>query len=293
MKPLTLFLMTRRGYSLLCDIEERFGHLFEEIVIARDPQLDDDCFAAIASLCQSRGMRWRERSARDGGVVTPYALAVGWRWMIDHQSTQLVVFHDSLLPRYRGFNPLVSCLINGEMQIGVTALLGGARYDAGDVLAQSASSIEYPIKIADAIELVRADYKATATEVLQRIEREEGLVGQPQHDAAATYSLWRDEDDYRIAWGRSATWIARFVDAVGSPYKGACSFVDGVLARIDAAVALPDVRIENRTPGKVIWMEGTSPVVVCGEGLLKITRLRADDTGASMLPLKKFRSRFT
>lgn len=292
MKPLTLFLMTKRGYSLLCDIVERFGHLFEEIVIARDRQLDDDCFDAIASLCRSHGIRWCDRSAYIGAVTTPYALAVGWRWMIDHQGTQLVVFHDSLLPRYRGFNPLVSCLINGERQIGVTALLGGARYDAGDVLAQSASPIDYPMKIADAIERIRTDYKVTATEVLQRIERQERLMGQPQQDAAATYSLWRDEDDYRIPWERSATWIVRFVDAVGSPYKGASSLVDGVLARIDDAVALSDVRIENRAPGKVIWMEGTSPVVVCGAGLLKIVRLRADDTGASMLPLNKFRSRF-
>ncbi len=292
MKPLTLFVMTRRGYSLLCDIADRFGQLFEEVVVARDPQLDDDCFDAITSLCEVNGFRWHDRSSHSGIVTTPYVLAVGWRWMIEHDATKLVVFHDSLLPRYRGFNPLVSCLINGERKIGVTALLGATRYDAGDILAQSASTIEYPIKIADAIDCVRADYKATAVEVLERIECQEILQGVPQDEVAATYSLWRDEEDYRISWERPATWIARFVDAVGSPYKGASTLVDGVLARVDAAVALPDVSIENRVPGKVIWMEGVFPVVVCGDGLLKIVQLSADNTGVSMLPLSKFRSRF-
>lgn len=292
MKPLTLFLMTRRGYLLLCDVVEQFGTLFEEVVIARDPQLDDDCFDAISSLCQAKGIRWSERSAHSGRVSTPYAFAVGWRWMIESVDAQLVVFHDSLLPRYRGFNPLVSCLINGERRIGVTALLGAARYDAGDVLAQSISSIDYPIKIAAAIDRIRANYKAAAVEVLERVARGERLEGASQDEAAATYSLWRDECDYRIPWERSATWIARLVDALGSPYKGASTLVDGLLARVDDAVALPDVRIENRAPGKVIWMDGASPVVVCGEGLLKIVRLRADDTGASMLPISKFRSRF-
>ena len=293
MKPLTLFLMTRRGYALLYDVVERFGPLFEEVIVARDPQLDDDCYDVIVSLCEAYGIRWRDRSAYAGGVPTPYAFAVGWRWMIEDKDAQLVVFHDSLLPRYRGFNPLVSCLINGEREIGVTALLGAARYDAGDVLAQSTSVIDYPIKIADATELIRTNYKTAAMEVLQRIERREQLKGVPQDDAAATYSLWRDEEDYRIPWERSASWIARFVDAVGSPYKGAATLVDGVLARVDDAVALPDVRIENRTPGKVIWMDGVSPVVVCGEGLLRITQLRSDVAAVNMLPLSRFRSRFT
>jgi methionyl-tRNA formyltransferase len=292
MKLLTMFLMTRRGYSLLCDIVERFGDLIEQVVVARDPQLDDDCFDAIVALCQERGIRWCDRPTYTGGIATPYALAVAWRWMIDHKDTQLVVFHDSLLPRYRGFNPLVSCLINGERQIGVTALLGAARYDAGDILAQSASPIDYPIKLADAIERIRVDYKAAATDVLQRVERGEHLRGVPQQEAQATYSLWRDEVDYRIQWDRSAMSIARFVDAVGSPYKGASTLVNGVLARIDDAVPLPDVQIENRTPGKVIWMEDSCPVVVCGDGLLKILRLRADESGVNLLPLSSFRSRF-
>ena len=37
-------------------------------------------------------------------------------------SENLIVFHDSLLPKYRGFAPLVSQLINGEEYLGVTAI---------------------------------------------------------------------------------------------------------------------------------------------------------------------------
>ena len=34
-----------------------------------------------------------------------------------------------------------------------------------------------------------------------------------------------------------------------------------------------DLEIVNREPGKIIFYDNNSPVVVCGKGLLKITKL--------------------
>jgi methionyl-tRNA formyltransferase len=82
------------------------------------------------------------------------------------------------------------------------------------------------------------------------------------------------------------------VDAVGHPYRGASALVDGRLVRIVEARERADVRVENRVPGKVIFMEQGRPVVVCGEGLLKVESMVDDATGASLLPLGKFRLRF-
>ena len=49
-------------------------------------------------------------------------IAAGWRWLLP-STEKLIVLHDSLLPRYRGFNPLVSQLIDKEERLGVTAVL--------------------------------------------------------------------------------------------------------------------------------------------------------------------------
>lgn len=292
MKPVTLFLMTKKGYALLLDIVDSYGHLLEEIVVGSDAALDRDYSEEIVALCEQRHISWRSHTLGHE-IKTEYAMAVSWRWLIAHPESRLIVFHDSLLPKYRGFNPLVSSLINGDRRIGVTALLGAKQYDAGAILAQSVTEICYPITVAGAIDALRANYCAAATRVLALIERGETLCGVPQDEALASYSLWRDEQDYRVPWARSSEWIARFVDALGSPYKGAATLVDGVSARIRAAKALPDVDIENRVPGKVIWMDGDSPVIVCGAGLLQVLSLVEDKSGASMLPLARFRTRFT
>ena len=51
-----------------------------------------------------------------------------------------------------------------------------------------------------------------------------------------------------------------------------------------------NVIIENRIPGKLLFMINGCPVIACGSGLLKITRM-VNEMGASVMPLKKFRIR--
>ena len=115
--------------------------------------------------------------------------------------------------------------------------------------------------------------------------------GSPQEEKDATYSLWRDEEDYRIDWNDDAQNIEHFISCVGIPYRGASASLNGAIVRILKAQARKDVKIENRSPGKVIFLELNYPIVVCGTGLLMLTDAIGED-GQSALPLKYFRSKF-
>jgi methionyl-tRNA formyltransferase len=53
-------------------------------------------------------------------ICSDFNIAISWRWML--KVSNLIVIHDSLLPKYRGFSPLVNMLINGEDTLGVTVL---------------------------------------------------------------------------------------------------------------------------------------------------------------------------
>ena len=65
----------------------------------------------------------------------------------------------------------------------------------------------------------------------------------PQEEEKATYSLWRNEDDYLIDWNNTSKQIKRFIDAVGSPYKSASSYINNKKVRIIAANEYPDKTI--------------------------------------------------
>ena len=287
---LTLFLMTEKGYRVLQHIVAHLDSSVVALVVgAPDPNLAQDFFIEIRDLCAQAGIPFQHRDAARA-LPTAYALAVSWRWLITDAGT-LIVLHDSLLPRYRGFAPLVSCLINGEPAVGVTALYATAEFDQGPILGQASRPVQYPLRIADAVQLAVECYLELITQLWSGLRAGQLPAGTPQREADATYSLWRDEQDYRIDWRADSATIRRFVDALGWPYQGASTLLNGQLHRVLAAEPEPDVRIENRTPGKVLFVRAGQPVVVCGTGLLRLTALRTS-AGGEALPLARFRSRF-
>ena len=286
----TLFLMTEKGYRVLQHIVARLDKSAVALVVgARDKHLYNDYFAEISALCAQENIPFQDRGS-PRGAPSAYALAVAWRWLIADAGL-LVVLHDSLLPRYRGFAPLVNCLVNGEPEIGVTACYAAAEFDGGPVLAQAARPVRYPIRIAEAIELAIECYLELVAQLWPGLQAGQLPAGTPQRETDATYSLWRDEQDYRIDWHRDSAYLRRFVDALGRPYRGASTLLGNKLCRVLAAEAAPDVVVENRVPGKVLFLREGQPVVVCGTGLLRLTALRTD-AGAEALPLRRLRSRF-
>jgi methionyl-tRNA formyltransferase len=288
---ITLFAMMERGFDTLRAIESEFPSAVTTVVSARDAHVIDDFFDEIAEFCHARRIRFRERREHPA-TTTKYSLAVSWRWVIAPVPAGLIVLHDSLLPRYRGFGPLVTALINGESEVGVTAVWASEQYDAGDIVAQASAPIVYPFRIQQAIALTSVLYQQLALTIVRAISDGSPLPRLPQDETEATYSLWRDDDDYSIDWTRSAEEIRRFVDAVGPPYLGASTKCGRAFARVRAAEARKDLRMENRMPGKVFAIDEGCPLVVCGTGLLKVLELVDATTGASLLPLTRLRVRF-
>ncbi|BAM02591.1 methionyl-tRNA formyltransferase [Phycisphaera mikurensis] len=238
--------------------------------------------------------RWREDPL---GVVAEHGieriLCVGWRYLVDAATADavggdVIVAHDSLLPKLRGFAPLPTALLTGETRTGVTFLRACDRVDAGGVYWQAAVGIGPRDTIADLIDKVVPLYVEGARALLA------GEFGDPvpQDEDAATFSLWRDDADYRIDWSLDAAAIERAVRALGDPYPGARSTLGGRAVVIHRAAVLPEVRFALRQPGK-LWSLGSGgePEVVCGAGLLRIEHMTFGD-GSPALPLTRLRQRF-
>ena len=289
---ITLFAMMQRGFDTLRALVSEFQGAIGAVVSARDTHVTNDFFDDIAAFCSDHRIPFRERT-QHLETTTKYAIAIAWRWLIDPGPAQLIVLHDSLLPRYRGFGPLVSALINGDRALGVTALWGSDRYDAGDIIEQASTAISYPIRIQQAIGLTSGLYQRVAVNVVRCLLEGRSIPRIAQDETQATYSLWRDDHDYQIDWTQPAFEIRRFIDAVGAPYLGAATRLKHVRARILEADVAEDARIENRTPGKVFAIDDSKPIVVCGTGLLKVIDLVDDESRVSLLPLSSLRVRFT
>lgn len=263
------------------------------VVIGGDKNLKYDYSDDIRGLCEKAGIRYsmREDYSPEPNNESHIAIASGWRWMIREEFHPLIVIHDSILPKYRGFNPLVTALLNYDNVIGATALIANKEFDKGDIVATNSSAISYPIKVKDAMTMMAEIISKLTLMVLYRTKYNESLVGLVQDESRASYSVWRDSDDYWVNWSESAINIAHFVDCVSYPYAGASTMLDDQLIRILEVTPVQDVKIANRRVGKVLFVENNKPVVICGDALLRIDHA-VDDQGNSILPLPRFRARF-
>jgi methionyl-tRNA formyltransferase len=262
-------------------------------VIGTDSNVQEDFFNEIESLCKEHRLDFCSRDDKlkiVNAAANSTAIAAGWSWLIEYEFIQLIVFHDSILPKYRGFNPLVTALLNQDSKIGVTAIIANKKFDCGDIIDCKSIELDYPITIEDTINKICELYFDIQQSILNKLISSKLLVGSPQDETLASYSVWRDEEDYRIDWKKSAKFIAHFIKCVSFPYKGASTVCDGKLLCIVEAEVMPDVLIENRGVGKVIFLLEDKPVVICGDGLLRITAA-VDDDGKSVLPFKSFRIR--
>lgn len=275
----TVFSLGFKGYHALINLSEHYLRLIDCVVIGRDKSITDDFSDKIFEWCTFKKIKAVER--KDFSFIDSKSLhfiLMGWRWLVPVQKNrEIIVFHDSLLPKYRGFNPLVTALIEGDREIGATALFATEEFDKGEIIAQKAISIEYPIKINDAINRVSELYFGLLMIVLDKIDRISHCESFPQNEVEATYSLWRDDEDYKIDWSESSEKILRKIHASGFPYKGAFSLLKNEKIRILDASLIDDLKIVNRDFGKILFKSNGFPVVVCGKGLLVLTDCRNED----------------
>lgn len=287
--------MTKKGFEVLRRVIEVDKKLIQFIVIAKDSNIENDFSDEMISLAKKANIQFFIRGSEPSIDKKIYIFSISWRWMIEHPTKKLIIFHDSILPKYRGFAPLVNMLINGESKIGVSAIFGASKYDQGDLIAQESSDINYPITISEAIDLNNQNLLKLVETVIYKIAKGEDLIGVQQDEVDATYSIWRDSDDYFIDWNKSACEIKRFIDAVGSPYLGARSLTtSGNKVKITKAEVVDDVDCELRHVGKIIFISDGKPTIICGSGLLRILEAFYINSNEEVhcLPMKSFRVKF-
>ncbi|MFD1933585.1 methionyl-tRNA formyltransferase [Nonomuraea mangrovi] len=189
--------------------------------------------------------------------------------------------HDSLLPAYAGFSPIIWALINGEKEVGVTAHMMDAELDAGDIVLQRAVAVGPDDTATDLFHRTVDLIGPIVAESLELIAsgRKDWT---PQDRSKASFFHKRAIEDSRIDWTWTAEEIARLVRAQSDPYPNAFTYHDG--ERIRVLKASVSRGRYGGTPGRVFIREGDGVVIVAGSDArrgrshgLVIERVRTED----------------
>ena len=166
--------------------------------------------------------------------------------------------HDSLLPKFTGFSPVLWALISGASEFGLTVHRMDDGLDTGDILIQHS----LPIKPTDTgTELVLRGMDLIPGVLRDALSALESgtAVWRPQNKAERTYFHKRSERDSLIDWGWPAEDLERFVRALSAPYPRPFSFYRG--ERVEVLEARVSEARYGGTPGRVIVQEGGGAVV--------------------------------
>ncbi|GAA2062004.1 methionyl-tRNA formyltransferase [Williamsia deligens] len=169
--------------------------------------------------------------------------------------------HDSLLPRFTGFSPVIWALISGASETGLTAHMMDDDLDTGGIISQRAVPIT---ATSTGPELVRATIDLIPEVLLDALDRlESGSASPtPQDLAARTFFHKRSEEDGLVDWRLPAEEIERLVRALQDPYPNAYTFFRGERLRIVEAHVSRSVY--GGTPGRVFIAEDGGMVIVAG-----------------------------
>jgi methionyl-tRNA formyltransferase len=189
--------------------------------------------------------------------------------------------HDSLLPAYAGFSPLIWALINGEPEVGVTAHMMNEELDAGDIVLQRAVTVEPTDTTTDLFHKTVGLIDPVTIGALGLIASGKAEFTK-QDRSKASFFHKRAEEDIRINWDWPAEDLERLIRAQCAPYPSAFTFHRG--KRLEVVSAVLSRGRYGGTPGRVFYREDDGVVIVAGADArtgrnhgLAITRVRTED----------------
>jgi methionyl-tRNA formyltransferase len=240
------------------------------------PEIESLCQKEKIPYCISRTIK--DEKDRVTKLKPDLLLVSGWRTIIPIEILSIpkygaIAFHESLLPKYRGFAPVNWAVINGEKYTGVSLFYLSEGVDNGDVIAQEKIHIGindtayevYQKTIELSAKMLKRYYSGIISGKSKRIK---------QNEAKAAYVCARTPEDGRIDWRLSNLQIHNLVRGLSYPYPGAfCFFKDEKI--IIQKTVIPKQRTWiGTTPGRIVGIFQNQGVeVLTGNGSIIIEEI--------------------
>ena len=207
-----------------------------------------------------------ELTDRVAALAPDVMVANNWRTKLPKELFSIprlgtVNLHDSLLPKFTGFSPVIWSLISGASHTGLTAHLMDDELDTGAVLVQRSVEIT-PTSTGTSLVYDTLDLVPEVLE--QALDGLEYGTASPiaQDLAQRTFFHKRSDRDSLVNWNWPAADIERFIRALSDPYPNAYTYFRGERLRLISAHVSRCAY--GGTPGRVFIEEDGGMVIVAG-----------------------------
>ncbi len=193
--------------------------------------------------------------------------------VLDIPKYETINLHASLLPKYRGANPLQRAIIDGEKQTGICTMITELGLDCGDVC------LKEPIEISDTLNCVQL-FDIVADKSPKMIEKtliglvEHTITPEKQCEDGVCMACKLTKEECRIDWSKSANDIHNLVRGIYCCPSAYFNFNDKIIKVLET-----EVLNGNGKEGEFINISKEGVEVACGTGSLLLKRVKPEGKG--------------
>jgi methionyl-tRNA formyltransferase len=199
------------------------------------------------------------------GVVIDYGIIIS-KYVIDYFPYGIVNSHFSLLPQWRGADPISFAILNGDRITGVSLMLIVEALDEGPLLIQKQLELNgHETTFGLTKKLIDLSHSLLIEALPQYLDG--SLKHYPQPDANTSYSRKLSKTDGEIDWLKPANMLEREIRAY-KEWPRSYTVIDNIQVIITEAKVVPG----SGTPGKMVVHDKKLQVYTT-DGLLAINKL--------------------
>ncbi len=195
--------------------------------------------------------------------------------VLDIPKFATVNLHASLLPKYRGANPIQRCIYNGDKKTGITTMLTVLALDAGDICETEAISITENMTNIELKNIISEKSPKLIVSTLKGLY-DGSLKPQKQNDEGVTIAKKFIKQDGLIDWTRTSKEIHNHVRSMVD-FPCAFTFLDGKMIKI-IETRLTENK-SNSCCGSVSNVSKQGIEIVTGSGCLLVTKVKPESKG--------------
>lgn len=192
--------------------------------------------------------------------------------VIDIPKYGCVNLHASLLPKYRGANPIQAALLNGDKVTGITTMMTELALDAGPIVLQQEITLTEDMETPDLCQIIGDTSPEFIYKSLKGLY--DGSITPALQDAdQATFTPKLKKEDGEIDWSQPAEVIHNKVRGL-RPWPGAFTCIKGACFKISRTMLNHEENVNSNKPGEIIGKIKEGIKVSTGKGTIILTKVQ-------------------
>ncbi len=195
--------------------------------------------------------------------------------VLDIPKYETINLHVSLLPKYRGANPIQRAIINGDTETGICTMITELGLDCGDICMKEPIRITPDMNCVELFEICASHSPELLEKTLIGIA-EGTLKPQKQCEDGVCFADKLKKEECKIDWSKSAQELHNLVRGV---YKCPGAFFEYGDKIIKVLETKPLKGFSNKDYGEIVEVSRQGVDVQTGDGLLRLEKVKPEGKG--------------